>query len=301
MPAHIMTPDGVFGSNVRLNYLEDFYGESSSDIKVIETGLSADPQILWLIPELDNITFISNSDAHSAALNRTGREFTTLELPSTLTYNAIIDALRKNHITRTAEFHPSEGKYFLTGHRFGRNLSYKNHEHKSKNWHEKNEYCKFSPKYDPKDKKCPICHKDLTIGALQRAYEIGEVQGASREINDYPYNRPFIHMVPLIEVITKALGIKNASSRTATKIYYDIVKTEEIKNECELWFMPMEKIRACLEHKIDARILRAIELILCDKFYFIPGLDGFYGDLVLGEKINFQDINEVVINSGDNI
>ena len=158
IPAHIMTPDGIFGSNVKLNYLEDFYGEASSEINVIETGLSADPQILWLIPELDKVTFISNSDAHSAALNRTGREFTTLELTSSLNYSKIIDSLRKNHVTRTAEFHPSEGRYFLTGHRSGRNLSYKSSEHKLKNWHEKDEYCKFSPNYVPKDKNCPICH-----------------------------------------------------------------------------------------------------------------------------------------------
>ena len=295
IPAHIMTPDGIFGSNVKLNYLEDFYGEASSEINVIETGLSADPQILWLIPELDKVTFISNSDAHSAALNRTGREFTTLELTSSLNYSKIIDSLRKNHVTRTAEFHPSEGRYFFTGHRSGRNFSYKSSEHKLKNWHEKDEYCKFSPKYVPKDKKCPICHKDLTIGALQRAYEIGEVQGVNRDINDYPRTRSFIHMVPLIEVIIKALGLKSVNSKTAVKIYNDIVKIEQIKNECELWFLSIDKIRANLENIIDSRILNAIELIKNDNFYFIPGFDGFYGDLVLGQKIDFLDINEVIM------
>ncbi|MCK5063373.1 MAG: hypothetical protein KAR23_05590, partial [Candidatus Aenigmarchaeota archaeon] len=54
IPAHVMTPQGVYGSNNPVNYMKDFYGCSTERISAVETGLSADPEILSLIPELDN-------------------------------------------------------------------------------------------------------------------------------------------------------------------------------------------------------------------------------------------------------
>ena len=108
IPAHIMTPQGVFGSNIRINELNEFFGEVTSRIHAVETGLSADPQFLGLIPELDDKTLISCSDAHSSALHRMGREFTILNLQK-VSFSNIISALRKNHVLRTAEFPPEEG------------------------------------------------------------------------------------------------------------------------------------------------------------------------------------------------
>ena len=69
VPAHVMTPSGVFGSQNPINFLEEFFGGATEKINCIETGLSADPVILGMIPEFDKIGFISNSDAHSVQLN----------------------------------------------------------------------------------------------------------------------------------------------------------------------------------------------------------------------------------------
>ncbi|MHA2031450.1 MAG: hypothetical protein ACW99Q_18900 [Candidatus Kariarchaeaceae archaeon] len=110
IPAHVLTPEGVYGGNQRINRMEDFFGTATERIRAIETGLSADPDILGLIPELDNRTFISNADAHSAALNRVGREFTSIEI-NNLSYNSIIDCIRQNKVIQTAEFHPTEGRF----------------------------------------------------------------------------------------------------------------------------------------------------------------------------------------------
>jgi PHP family Zn ribbon phosphoesterase len=185
IPAHVMTPQGVFGSDNPINYLNEFFGDAEELIYAVETGLSADPIILGLIPELDKRTLISNSDAHSHHLARLGREFTTLDIKD-LTYSAIIKAIRTNNVIRTAEFNPAEGRYFLTGHRAGKT------GHGDK-------FCVFSPKYTPKNRRCPICGKKITVGVLERALELNIVQGEDRNLGFLPPNsRPFVHMVPLV-------------------------------------------------------------------------------------------------------
>ena len=89
IPAHVMTPDGIYGSKNNLDELVEFYGSFLPNIRAIETGLSADPKMLEKIPDLANLTFISNSDCHSAALNRIGREFSILNVED-ITYKSIV-------------------------------------------------------------------------------------------------------------------------------------------------------------------------------------------------------------------
>ena len=116
IPAHVMTPEGIMGSKNSLNSIKEFYGDFTSEIKAIETGLSADPKMLERIPDFANLTMISNSDCHSSALNRIGREFTTLEMKE-MNYFEMINSIRENRVKFTAEFNPKEGKFFGTGHR----------------------------------------------------------------------------------------------------------------------------------------------------------------------------------------
>ena len=52
VPAHVMTPwFGVFGSKSGFDSLRDCFGEEEKYIYALETGLSADPPMLWRIPE----------------------------------------------------------------------------------------------------------------------------------------------------------------------------------------------------------------------------------------------------------
>ena len=115
IPAHIMTPDGVMGCKNMLSDIEEFYGSFLPNIHAVETGLSADPKLLEQIPKISHLTFISNSDCHSSALNRIGREFTVLDVEK-VSYSDIIQALRNNKVVLTAEFNPAEGRYYRTGH-----------------------------------------------------------------------------------------------------------------------------------------------------------------------------------------
>ncbi len=271
IPAHVMTPSGVFGSQNPINFIEDFYGGATENIHCVETGLSADPMILGMIPEFDKIGFVSNSDAHSVALNRLGREFTTFDIQE-LSYFNLIDKIRTKKIMRTSEFHPTEGKFFLSGHRKGK----KGHE---------DGFCVFSPKYTPKNGRCPICGKPLTIGVLERAFELSEAQNGNREFGFMPVKeQEFVHMVPLIE--TLGIGYFNTKSIKAKKlvaIYDEIINI--IGNECELWFKKNDDLRSLLEEKIDTEVIDLIIKVKNGEFHFNPlGYDGSYGELVIGSK-----------------
>ncbi|NVM53911.1 MAG: hypothetical protein HWN66_09430 [Candidatus Helarchaeota archaeon] len=277
IPAHVMTPQGVFGSNNPINHLDEFFGDSTEIIHSIETGLSADPIILGLIPELDNFTLLSNSDAHSHHLARLGREFTTFNIKS-LTYPAIIKAIRTNSIVRTAEFNPAEGRYFLSGHRAGK----QGHGDK---------FCVFSPKYTPKNRKCPICGKKLTIGVLERALELTIAQGGDREMGYLPSNsRDFVHMVPLVEIVAEYYKIKSTTSKKVSKVYQNIVAA--LENECEMWFMEPPQIEAKLDGIIEEDLIKAIIEVRKGNFSFQPfGFDGTYGHLQIGQKNDFFNVN----------
>lgn len=279
IPAHIMTPEGVFGSKNPINYLEDFFGGATDRIHVVETGLSADPLILGLIPELDKIGLISNSDAHSTSLDRCGREFTTLEFKkSELTFFKIIATLRNNYIQRTGEFNPTEGKFFLTGHRAG----------KTKH---NNDYCVYSPNYTPKDKKCPICGKELTIGVLERALELSKIQGGNRKFGYLPLERPkFIHMVPLMEILAYFYQVKSSKSKKIITDYDKIINL--LGNECEMWFLDNFLIEEKLNKEMPDELINLIIEIKNGNFCFSPmGFDGTYGKLVIGKKEDLFSTN----------
>jgi PHP family Zn ribbon phosphoesterase len=273
IPAHVLTPEGVFGSKAPIDSLFDFYGEAAEDIRIIETGLSADPIILSLIPEFDNMSLISNSDAHSPALNRMGREFTTVECDRD--YSSILRCLRNNMILGTAEFNPVEGRYFLTGHRAGRS----GHE---------DHYCVFSPSKTPRNRKCPFCGKNLTVGVYERALELSEIQGDPRTLDDSKVSVPFVHMVPLVEIIAYSLGICSVSSKKVLDRYYRI--TSKV-NECDLWFKTPKGILKELEGIVEYKIINNILSVRNDNFCFEPpGYDGVYGNLIIGKRIDYDDV-----------
>ena len=287
IPSHIMTPQGVFGSgkgNIRINHLEDFFKSAASRLRVFETGLSADPEFLSLIPELDDKVLISNSDAHSSALHRMGREYTVLSTPKS-DYKSIISALRNGHVSYTAEFPPEEGRFFLTGHRAGR---------KSPGFHGEKEYCFFSPQHVPPYDICPICNKPLTIGVFQRCVEISQAQGVNRELGGGESFKKFICMVPLIEILSHVLEIKTKTAKSLVSLYRQIVGI--IGPERQIWQMTSEDVETQLNGHIEKPVLKAILEVKDGNFTFKPyGFDGVYGTLVIGQKGNYKNVN--VINS----
>ena len=93
-PAHIWTPwYSVFGSKSGFDCLEDCFGDYTQNIYAYETGLSSDPEMNWRLSALDNLTLISNSDAHS--LPNIAREANVFDLAE-VSYESIYNSIKNN-------------------------------------------------------------------------------------------------------------------------------------------------------------------------------------------------------------
>lgn len=155
VPAHIWTPHfSMFGSNSGYNSILDCFGEFSDDIFAVETGLSSDPAMNWMVSALDRFSLISNSDAHSAA--KIGREANLFSEP--FSFSELRQILKEKDTSRfisTVEYFPEEGKYHFDGHR--------------------NCNVRMSPEETRKNKNlCPVCGRKVTVGVLNRVYELSD-------------------------------------------------------------------------------------------------------------------------------
>jgi len=257
IPAHVMTPEGILGSKNNLRSMKEFYGEFINEIKCIETGLSADPEMLEKIPDLSRLTFISNSDCHSSALNRIGREFSVLNVKN-ISYQEIISALRNNKVEMTAEFNPAEGRFFLTGHRADR----KGHEQ-----------AVFFKNDIPYDLICPHCSKKMNLGVKERCRELQDDRLIS-------VPRKFMHLIPLVEVIAASLNIKSVTSPRVLNIFNSIMKV--FPSEIALW--RSDSVEELLDKRIDLKTINRILAVKEGRFTFDPpGFDGYYGNLIIGD------------------
>ncbi len=253
IPAHIWTPYfGVFGSKSGFDSLKDCFGDQIKHIRAVETGLSSDPGMNWRVKELDNYQLVSFSDAHSSQPWRIGREATVFE-GKTGSYNEIINAVRTGEgLKSTLEFWPEEGIYHYDG-------------------HSACNVC-MSPKESRKiGKICPACKKEMTIGVAHRVEELAEREEGFRGKNAKPYS----HLIPLTEIISKAYG-KGITTKKVADIYQESLKAGA--NELDI-------LMSVSAEKLAKHCHRAlVELIIKnrnEKIAFKPGFDGVYGEPII--------------------
>ncbi|MBF0229289.1 MAG: UvrD-helicase domain-containing protein [Desulfamplus sp.] len=215
IPAHIWTPwFSMFGSKSGFDSVEECFGPLARHIFAVETGLSSDLPMNWRVENLDKMSFISSSDAHSPMfMGRNASVFNT-----DLSYKSMKDALKtpyklnicdKDHHTQrsgnqclniqrssnpeqsnkikapylgTIDMYPEEGKYHYDGHR-------------------KCNIC-FSPSETLHHGGiCPECGKPLTIGVL---YRVEELASSSRPDGYTPENRHgYQNIIPLAEILSE--------------------------------------------------------------------------------------------------
>ncbi|MAF14008.1 MAG: DNA helicase UvrD [Parcubacteria group bacterium] len=251
IPAHAWTPwFSVFGSNSGFDTLEECFGEMTKYIYGIETGLSSDPPMNWRLSMLDNLTLISNSDAHSSA--NLGREANVFEIDEEkLSYDEIYRIIKdkdKKNFLYTIEFFPEEGKYHHDGHR-SCNIN-------------------FTPQESNKNKDiCPICKKKLTIGVLNRVDVL-----ADRDEGFEPKNIiPFKSLVPLPEVISEILEV-GKNSKKVQAAYEEII--EKGGSEFEIL---LDRSYEEIEAIGSPEIAMAIKNIRENRVEPVAGYDGVYG------------------------
>lgn len=262
IPAHAWTPwFSVFGSRSGFDSLQESFGDLTSMIPAIETGLSSDPPMNWMVSALDKIKLVSFSDAHS--LPNLGREATVFELERS-DFPSLRDALfagKNNRITHTIEFYPDEGKYHYDGHA---PCKQRLHPDRTKEL----------------DGRCPVCGKPVTVGVLSRVNDLA----------DRPYSpqppagaAPFVSAIPLAEVLADVRGV-GKHTKTVHRDYFMLL--ERLGNE---FFILMEAPIVDIERVAGNEIAQALQNVRDGKAQIEPGYDGIYGTI---HAVSVQDARQ---------
>jgi len=282
IPAHVWTPwFGFYGHMSGYDSLSEAFGDLEKYIPAVETGLSSDPAMNWRIAELERKRIVSFGDAHSP--QKLGREATVFQTKKSqpkadrpldekfkISYQDVYDAIWNKtdsdwEIGYTIEFYPEEGKYHYTGHR----------------------NCKVV--YSPNEARkmgltCPVCGRTLTIGVMSRVEQLAsqEITNDKLQItkdrfgtqwirDEKEKHPPYITLVPLMEIISEALGI-GVGSQGVLKAYELLVNTvgSEFKVLLETESKDLEKVT-------DARIVEGIMKNRSGDISIDPGYDGVFG------------------------
>lgn len=268
--SHGFTP--FFSLYSKFNSYKQCYGKYHDKIYFMELGLSADTNMADRISELHNLTFTSNSDAHSPWPNKMGREFNEFLLKE-ISFEEVKKVLQRRDgriCTLNVKFNPLEGKYNKT--RCMGCLTFFEPEEAIKlNW------------------RCPKCKKPIKKGVDYRICELADLPE-----NKHPEHRPkCIHIIPLSEIIALALDIKNAWSFKVQDEWKKFIDRfgNEIKVLLEIDYDKLSKV--------NEQISKYIRYFREDKIKYIPGGAGVYGKLLKpGEeaKIEKYDSNQKSLN-----
>ena len=257
IPAHAWTPwFGIFGSKSGFDSLEECFGDLTPHIHAIETGLSSDPAMCWRVPELDDVSIVSFSDAHS--LPKLARELTVFN--GSPSYDGLAEALRTQDIAYTVEFFPEEGKYHHSGHRkCGVSLT----------TDEVNEH----------GSACPVCKRPVTLGVMQRVEELArrkhdtrrDRNGLVRSLKGRP---PYRSLVSLQEILSEAMGV-GVNTKRVQGAYMSLV--DNLGSELGvLLSIPSGEVAAVLP-RFGRTVADGLERVRAGDIHVIPGFDGQYG------------------------
>ena len=259
IPAHCMTPwFGLFGSKSGFDSLKECFGDQMKHIYAIESGMSADPSMLWRFEEIASgkARVVSFSDAHSFWPWRIGREATIFDIPE-LSYDNIIKAIRTGEgLKGTIETPPEYGRYHWDGHR-NCNFSCGSEETKKLNG------------------KCPKCGGNLIIGVEYRVEELAKKPKGFKPKNAVEFHK----LLPLHELIV-LYNNTGINSKGNWEIYNSLI--EKFENEFNILLKVSKE--ELVEKEIKPKLIDLIMRNREDKIKIKPGYDGEYGVALLEEQ-----------------
>jgi len=238
-PAHAFTPwTSLFAA---YDLPSECYGEEP--IEFCELGLSADSSYGAGIEEFADIPFLTNSDAHSAAPEKLGREFTRMDVPSP-SAKSVLEAVRKGSIILNSGFFPEEGKYNRTACTRC--------------------YAQFSlAEAERLHWKCPHDNGRIKIGVKERAEQLSTMPPTRRP--------PYLKMMPLGPVIARVLGAASPNTKKVRVLYDSFI--EAFDNEIAVLLdVPQDELAGVSPEVADS--------VLCmreGRVTLIPGGGGRYG------------------------
>ena len=248
IPAHIWTPwFSMLGSKSGFDSIAECFGDLTGEVFAAETGLSSDPPMNWRVSELDRLTLVSNSDAHSLA--SLGREANLLDIEPD--FAALRRALQhRDGFLGTVEFYPEEGKYHLDGHR------------------------SCGVRLEPEetrllDGRCPECGGVLTVGVMSRVISLADRRSGFR-----PADAPaFQRLVPLDQTVAQVADVSPTSRR---------VRDEVARLLCQLGpelFVLREVPIEDIARVAGAAVAEAIRRVRSGELSIAAGYDGEFGSV----------------------
>ena len=251
-PAHAFTPWTAMYAYY--DSLDECYGDLAGYVSFVELGLSADSDLADRIRELHRLTFLTNSDCHSPHPVRLAREFNRFQVKDA-TFMEIKKAILRvsgNKPVLNVGIPPEEGKY-----------------HES---------------------ACSSCHMHYTLEeAIRRHWkcQCGKrikkgVKDNILEKSDFPnpvhpgHRPPYVHLIPLAEIITKAVGQHNPFTQTVTKHWDELVDAfgSEINVLLDVDIEEISKVTV-------PAVTEAIQAFREKKVIIHPGGGGEYGTIEL--------------------
>ena len=215
IPAHCFTPFKSYYGNC-VDRMKDIFKEKFDKIFSIELGLSADTYLADMITELEDKTFVTNSDAHS--LPKIAREYNKM-LVNDISFQEVVKALKGEDgrkVLCNYGLDPKLGKYHRT-------------------------FCdSCNQVIETKEPVavCPFCGSDkVTFGVFDRIELIKD-----KEKSKSPVNRPpYVYQVPLtfipgvgnktIDRLLDSFGTEMTILHKLSKDDIEAVVGEKVANE----------------------------------------------------------------------
>jgi len=260
-PCHAFTP---WTAMYRFHdSLADCYGSLSDRVSFLELGLSANTDYADRISELQDVTFLTNSDAHSPVPLRLAREFNRFEMDAP-SFSELRKALRREGGRKpvlNVGMPPQEGKYNESGcsrcfKHYGLETAV------SSSW------------------RCP-CGGRIKKGVVDRVNELA----TWAEPNHPDHRPPYVSIIPLAQMISMAIGVKSPSSKKVMSRWTELISTfgDEVN---VLVDSPIDEIAGAAE----PRVVSAIRAFRDGRVILHPGGGGEYGSAELpDDPISLQD------------
>lgn len=284
-PAHAFTPwTAMYAYH---DSLADCYEDMARHVSFLELGLSAQSSYADQIPELRHLSYITSSDAHSPWPNKFAREFNRME-SSEMTFSGVKKALlreKDSRIVLNVGLPPQEGKYNRTG----CTRCYKPHSY---------------PEAVVRNMRCK-CGGLIKRGVVDRVQELArlgrEQRGPSVFLDEEasldpgekiqldtegiflqpPDHRPpYLYLIPLGELIAKALGVANVNSKKVQREWELLVGQygSEIAVSVDA---PLGDVLKLAQSPVGS----ALEAFRKGTYRMRPGCGGQYGEFILPSSV----------------
>ena len=257
-PCHAFTPwTALYAYH---NSLRECYGDMTGYISFVELGLSADSSYADRIEELRELTFLTNSDAHSPYPIRLAREFNRFQVEdmSFDDLKAAIERKRGRKPVLNVGVPPAEGKYNESA-------------------------CIRCYKHYPLTEaiirkwRCD-CGGLIKKGVRDRVNELANCDGTHPE-----HRPPYLHLIPLAEIIGLALH-KSTSSKAVNKEWESLLAGFGTEVNVLVDASMDDFHTDAANFNMDARVIEAIKAFREGEIRVIPGGGGKYGSIELKTK-----------------